>query len=175
YCVRVSEKYDNLDSDSFAELIKSFVGYDENIWSELHTKEDAGNGNTRFANRLITGLAAEQYFESVQPIISEFRDYVVENTTRLGCGYDFRLRTEPTCQDFIAVEVKGLRGPSGSVSITAKEHGTAAVLRDRFFPFIVKNFQDRPFHQIFQDPLSGTLHLTKTEIVTVQVAWLAKV
>lgn len=111
--------------------------------------------------RLITGLAAEQYFGSIQPSLPEFKGYAAENTTRFGCGYDFRLRTEAQ-ENFLAVEVKGLKEQTGSVSLTPKEHGVAMALRHRFFLFVVKNFQESPFHAIFQDPLSGPLQFRKT-------------
>src|ERR1700690_553331 len=38
YCLKVFEEYKNLDLESFAALVKSFVGYDENVWSEIQTK-----------------------------------------------------------------------------------------------------------------------------------------
>jgi hypothetical protein len=174
YCFKVFEEYKSLDLESFTGLIKSFVGYDENVWSEVQANEEQDESESCFAKRLITGLAAEQYFESVQPSLPEFKGYVVENTTRLGCGYDFRLRTE-THNDFLAVEVKGLKERVGSVSLTPKEHEVAAALTDRFFLFIVKNFQESPFHEIFQDPLSGKLRFRKNERVTVHVSWLASV
>ena len=60
------------------------------------------------------------------------------------------------------------------MSLTPKEH-VAMTLRDRFFLFVVKNFQESPFHEIFQDPLSSKLQFRKTERVTVQVSWLASV
>jgi hypothetical protein len=174
YCLKVFEKYKGLDFESFTGLIKSFVGYDENAWSEIREKEEPQENETQFARRLITGLAAEQYFISVQPRVPEFQDYVVENTTRLGCGYDFRLRTEKH-EDFIAVEVKGLRDRMGSLSLTPKEHALATALGDRFFLFVVKNFHESPFHEIYQNPLSGKLRFRKTERVTVHVSWLAGV
>jgi hypothetical protein len=172
YCLRVFEEYRSLDLESFTGLIKSFVGYDENVWSEVQVKE--GQDESCFAKRLITGLAAEQYFESIQPGLPEFKGYSLENTTRLGCGYDFRLRTEAG-NDFLAVEVKGLKERMGSVSLTPKEHEVAVALTDRFFLFIVKNFQESPFHEIFQNPLSGKLQFRKTERVTVHVSWLTSV
>jgi hypothetical protein len=98
----------------------------------------------------------------------------VENTTRLGCGYDFRLRTEAH-EDFLAVEVKGLKERMGSLSLTPKEHAAAEKLRERFFLFVVRNFQESPFHEIFQDPLSGRLQFRKMERVTLHVSWLASV
>lgn len=174
YCLRVYEEYKNLDLESFTGLVKSFVGYDENIWSEVRVGEKDDVRESHFAKRLITGLAAEQYFQSVHHTLPEFEGYVIENTTRLGCGYDFRL-TKETHRDFLAVEVKGLKERAGSLSLTPKEHETATALRDRFFLFVVKNFQESPFHENFQNPLSGRLRFTKNELVTVQVSWLTRV
>jgi hypothetical protein len=59
--------------------------------------------------------------------------------------------------------------------LTPKEHEIATVLRERFFLFVVKNFQESPFHEIFQNPLSSRLQFRKTERVTVHVSWLATV
>lgn len=174
YCLKVFEKYKDLDFESFTGLVKSFFGYDENVWSETQAREEQEESESFFAKRLITGLAAEQYFVSVQPSLHEFEGHVVENTTRFGCGYDFRLRTEAH-EEFLAVEVKGLRGRTGSLSLTPKEHAVAAALRDRFFLFVVKNFHESPFHEIYRNPLSGRLEFRKSERVMVQVSWLAVV
>ena len=171
YCRRVLEEYKNLDHEAFTGLVKSFVGYDENVSSEVFGKDEEVDGESQFAKRLITGLAAEHYFESVHPHLAEFKGYKVENTSRLGCGYDFRLRADPP-QDFLAVEVKGLKDRSGSLSMTPKEHQLAESLGERFFLFVVKNFRETPFHEIYQDPLSSSLQFAKKERVTVQVSWL---
>jgi hypothetical protein len=40
---------------------------------------------------------------------------------------------------------------------------------------VVKNFQESPFHEIFQNPLSGPLQFRKREVVAVRVSWLATV
>lgn len=73
------------------------------------------------------------------------------------------------------MEVKGLKERMGSLSLTPKEHEVAMALRDRFFLFVVKNFQESPFHEIFQNPLSSGLRFRKSERVTVHVSWLASV
>jgi hypothetical protein len=174
YCLRVFENNNGLDFETFTDLIKSFVGYDENVWSAVQGNGDEDDSESYFAKRLITGLAAEQYFEAVHPSLPEFNGYLIENTTRLGCGYDFRLRAEAQA-DFLAVEVKGLKDRAGSLSLTPKEHDVAAALRDRFFLFVVKNFREIPFHEIFPNPLSGGLQFRKTERVIIQVSWLATV
>jgi hypothetical protein len=175
YCLAVFEEYNGLDFESFTGLVKSFFGYDENIWSEFAPAEQQSDNASAFAQRLMTGLAAERYFESVQANLPEFKGYAFENTTRFGCGYDFRLRAEPDRKDFLAVEVKGLKDQTGSLSMTPKEYAVAAELRARFYLFVVRNFRESPFHEIFQDPLSGSLQFRKTERVTIQVSWLATV
>ncbi|MCX5787527.1 MAG: DUF3883 domain-containing protein [Elusimicrobia bacterium] len=171
YCRKMFEEYKGLDLETFSMLIKSFVSYNENAWSEISGKEDR---KSFFAERLITGLAAEQYFEAVRQDIPQFKGYALENTTRLGCGYDFRLETDAR-KDFLAVEVKGLKERTGSVSLTPKEYETASSLADRFFLFVVKNFRESPFHEIYQAPLSGALRFRKRERITVQTSWLTTV
>ena len=174
YCLKVFDAYNKLDFEIFAGLMEAFVGYDENAWSELQEKDKRRDGESRFAERLTTGLAAERYFESVQPSLLEFKDYVVENTTRLGCGYDFLL-TKARGEQPLAVEVKGLKGRTGSISLTPKEYQAATKLDERFYLFVVKDFCRSPYHQIFRNPLAGTIDFARTERVIVQVSWVASV
>src|SRR6266446_3754439 len=65
FCMEIYKKYKDLDLDTFSALLKSFVGYDENALSIVETKEEKKDGASFFAKRLITGLAAEHYFEAV--------------------------------------------------------------------------------------------------------------
>jgi hypothetical protein len=174
YCLKVFTDYKNLDLDTFTSLVKSCAGYDESAWSEIRPKREKPDGESSFAKRLITGLAAERYFESAFPSLNEFRNYSFENTTRLGCGYDFRLNRQ-TAGDFLAVEVKGLKETSGSLSLTPKEHQVASALAGRFFLFVVKNFRESPFHEIYPNPLVGSLRFTKKERIIVHTSWLANV
>ena len=175
YCLAVFEQYKGLDFETFTGLVRSFFGYDENVESAIIPPEEQAGGESSFAQRLITGLAAEHYFESIHTELHEFNGYSLENTTRFGCGYDFRLRAEPDDKDFLAVEVKGLKELRGSLSMTPKEYNVASTLRDRFFLFVVRNFRESPSHEIFQNPVAGTLQFRKIERVTVQVSWLTSV
>ena len=175
YCLRVFNEYKDLDLEAFSGLVRSFVGYDnESAWSEMRPEEEKEDRESSFAKRLITGLAAEHYFESVQRELPEFKDCVLENTTRFGCGYDFRLRPQAS-NNFLAVEVKGLMGRAGALALTPKEHEVAAALSVRFFLFVVKNFGESPFHEIYQDPLAGRLRFAKKERVIIHTSWLANV
>jgi Domain of unknown function (DUF3883) len=175
YCLKVFEKYNGLDFESFTGLINSLADYYDTGSGETQSADPPEDADSSFAKRLITGLAAEQYFESVQASLPEFGGYSAENTTRYGCGYDYRLRSEPTQTDFLAVEVKGLKERSGSLSLTPKEYDSATMLKERFFLFVVKNFQEVPFHEIFRNPIFSPLNFRRTERKVVQVSWLTTV
>jgi len=75
----------------------------------------------------------------------------------------------------LAVEVKGLREKTGTLSLTPKEYQVATVLTNRFFLFVVKNFQESPFHEIYQNPLLGQLRFAKKETVAIHISWLTNV
>ena len=174
YCIALYKQYKDLDLDTFASLLKTFVDYDENALSILESKEEKKEGDSLFAKRLITGLAAEHYFETIHPKLPELNEYNLENTTRLGCGYDFRL-TSKSGSDFLAVEVKGLQEKAGSLALTPKEYDVASAMTSRFYLFVVKNFRELPFHDIYRNPLSSSLKFTRKERVVVQVSWAAAV
>jgi hypothetical protein len=170
YCSEIYEKYKSLDLTEFAGLVGSFFGLDSDAPAEDGLTEET-HGESAFARRLITGLAAERYFEAVHPSLPDFEGLILENTTRFGCGYDFRLRQEPNEKDFLAVEVKGLKEQSGSLSMTPKEYNAASTLQERFFLFVVRNFRETPYHTIFRNPVLSGLQFTKRETTVIQVSW----
>jgi len=174
YCLKLFNQYKDLDLETFAGLVRSFAGDDENVWSAVREEESADEEDSSFAKRMITGLAAEHYFESVQASLHEFCDYDLENTTRLGCGYDFRLRSQAH-EDFLAVEVKGLKARTGSLALTPKEYAAASSLHERFFLFVVKSFGETPFHEIYKDPLACDFQFKRKERIIVQVSWMVSV
>src|ERR1035437_9928063 len=40
YCLKVLKQYGDLDLEEFSGLVRSFVGYDENAWSEVRPPEE---------------------------------------------------------------------------------------------------------------------------------------
>jgi hypothetical protein len=175
YCREVFEEHRNLDFESFTGLVQSFFDINENALSAVDSIVALDDGSSAFSQRLITGLAAERYFELVHPNLSEFEGLVAENTTRFGCGYDFRLHRQEDRDNFLAVEVKGLKEEAGSLSMTPKEYDMAGALGERFYLFVVKNFRDVPSHIIFRNPLSGVLQFRRSERLIVQVSWLTAI
>jgi hypothetical protein len=174
YCLKMLMDYKDLDIETFTGLVRSFAGYDESIWSQFRTKSKKVDSESSFAKRLVTGLAAENYFQAKFPTLEEFKDCEIENTTRLGCGYDFRLH-RPDPNGFLAVEVKGLTGRFGGISLTPKEHQIASDFAGRFFLFVVKNFRESPYHEVYPNPLAGALRFSRQERIVIHTSWLANV
>lgn len=167
YCKDIYDNFKDLDLDSFTDLIKKAIykNSDLEILSEYIERQQ--DNNTSFAKRLITGQAAENYFQENYYKIDIFSRYELEDTTKLGCGFDFKLHTN---NNYIAVEVKGLNETTGNVSLTNKEHRVAEFLHERYFLFIVKNFKETPFHTYYQNPLNK-ISFNKIEQNITQISW----
>jgi hypothetical protein len=167
YCMDVYHSFSDLNLDDFTNLLKNIIysnGDLEVLSENIDKKKDE---NTSFAKRLITGQAAENYFQENYTKINSFSHYELEDTTKLGCGFDFKLHKN---NDYIGVEVKGLNGLSGNISLTSKEHTVAKFLENKYFLFVVKNFIKTPEHIYYQNPLSK-LPFNKIEQKIIQISW----
>ena len=172
YCKVLYERYGNLALEEFTQLLKPllFQGPMVESWESGEVEGEAFDDNGSFAKRLITGAAAEGYFEGVFPEIDTFHNCALINTTAVGCGFDFKI-DRPDEAPYFAVEVKGLRAASGNVLLTEKEHRVASRLRDRYFLFVARHFAEEPFHTLYRDPLACGLSLTRSEKTVVIVNW----
>ncbi len=171
YCKKLMDEYNHLGFEDFVAMIKTEVsdlGEIELIEEQL----DISESNT-FAKRLMTGQAAEHYFENIFPALPDFQHCSLSNTTRIGCGFDYKM-TRPG-EPFLAVEVKGMATHSGTIQLTSKEHKAAEILENRFFLFIVRNFIETPFHTVHQNPLRSNLKFERRESISVQVNWTANI
>lgn len=169
---KIYEAFKDLPLEPLADFLRLTIyeNHDLDLLRESVAKEGGDETQNSFAKRLITGLAAEHYFEAIQPKLPEFKDYTLENTTRLGCGYDFRLARKSD-DKFLAVEVKGLSERKGTLSLTEKEHSVAGRFKERFFLFVVRNFRESPIHNIYPNPLNSNLVFSRQEKRIVQVSW----
>jgi hypothetical protein len=170
YCKVASDKYQNVSLKDFANLLKSLIYEHGSIDVLSEEAEYEADEDRSFAKRIITGQAAEKYFEVNHSTVPVFAEYSFENVTDLGCGFDYRLR-KPGLDTFLAVEVKGLKESRGTISLTEKEHRVAGLLAQRFYLFVVRNFREDPFHTIYCDPLKSDLMFSRQEIRVVQVNW----
>lgn len=164
YCLAVYHEFGELPLPGYVQLLRSLVYANPVVAELLEELEDTTAGNSSsFAKRLITGVAAEQYFRNVHAELPLFQAHQLEDTTALGCGFDFRLVTGQT---YFGVEVKGLNALTGTISLTEKEHRVAQRLGDRYVLFVVKNFRDKPFHELVRNPLEShlTFRLRETQV-----------
>lgn len=171
--IEILNKYKNLSLEAFTDLIKNII-YQNPIINLLEEKlESEEDASKTFAKRLITGQAAEQYFRDNYQTIPAFNNLYFEDTTKIGCGFDFRILHDT---GFYAVEVKGLEKNKGAIRLTEKEYKTAFYLKENYFVFLVKNFIEIPVHDIFKNPIfSNKLDFSKNERVVTQVSWSASV
>jgi hypothetical protein len=167
YCMDIYESFKDLDLDNFAILLKTIIYKDSHLDILAENIDIQKDANNSFAKRLITGQAAENYFQENYNKIDIFKHYELENTTKLGCGFDFKLHNN---NDYIGVEVKGLNGLNGNISLTDKEYAVADFLHQKYFLFIVKNFREEPKHHYYQNPLKK-LSFNKIEQQVTQVSW----
>lgn len=120
-------------------------------------------------NISITGQAAEQYFKDQFLEIDLFKGYSFEDTTKVGCGFDFKLVAEEK-NLYFGVEVKGIIEQSGNITLTNKEHTVAGLLKNRYFIFVVKNLKEKPFHDIYRDPIKN-MSFKRVENTITQISW----
>lgn len=174
YCKDIYDAYHHLNLSEFTSLIKTVVykDYDLDLLMEEIINED-GNRASTFAKRLITGQAAEQYFRDSFVEVDLFHGHKLHDTTKFGCGFDFKLVNENS-SPYFGVEVKGLNERTGNIALTSKEYAVAGLLKERYFLFIVKNFREKPFHQIYRNPIK-TLDFSKTEQKIIQTSWTVSV
>ena len=171
--VDMFNKYKDLNLEAFTDLVKNII-YKNPAVNLIEEKIESEEDKSRtFAKRLITGQAAEQYFRDNYQTVPAFKGLAFEETTKFGCGFDFRVLHNA---GFYAVEVKGLEKAKGGIGLTDKEYKTAFYLKESYFIFLVKNFIEVPFHILFRNPIfSHKLDFVKNEKTITQVSWNASV
>lgn len=171
----IHDSFHKLNLSDFAALIKDILYKDHEIdvLIEEIARNEGDAENSSFAKRLVTGQAAEQYFRDNFLTVDLFHGYKIQDTTKAGCGFDFKLISKEE-DHYLGVEVKGLNESRGSISLTNEEYVVADFLKNKYFVFVVKNFKEKPFHDIYQDPIS-IMNLKKTESIITQVNWSASV
>jgi hypothetical protein len=171
YCQNILDEFGALNIEAFATLIKTEVSTSGDV--DIVEEQADPSESSSFVRRLVTGQAAEKYFERVFQTVPQFSSHDLTNTTGLGCGFDYKMSHEES--PFLAVEVKGMTTLTGPIQLTNKEHKVAQFLKDRFFLFVVRNFAEKPFHTVFQNPLNSSLVFDRRESVTVQVSWTSSI
>ena len=175
----VIQAYDEMSEIAMAEIVQEILNGNSQT-SQIYTAPIASieklesmilDENNSFANRLRTGEKAETYFMDQFPTLQLFIGSILDDTRKLGIGFDFRANF-PT--SYCAVEVKGILESSGYISFTDKEWNVAHMLKDSYVLALVRSLNSIPIIELIPNPVSHLLVKRKT-VESISICWNAKV
>jgi hypothetical protein len=147
--IRVLDELHDVSDVALIELVDRILKRDDTSTGEAIDSLAAVNRVAyNVADRLVTGRLAEEYFmANSQALIDVSADRLVDRRLS-GCGYDFEIQDLPAR----ALEIKGLKGNSGSVLFTEREWTEARARKEDYWVVVIGNLQGSPIHAIFPDP-----------------------
>ncbi|GAB2597013.1 protein NO VEIN domain-containing protein [Spirosoma areae] len=172
YCQPVFDEFSALSINEFFGLVK-YILASENYPNREFTNSAKESQSESVAKRLITGKSAEEYFKINYRSVPDFSEHAIKDTTLMACGYDFEI-TENGLRKF-CVEVKGLAKHSGTITLTEKEYFVAEELKDEYCLFIVFDFDKKPRHNCYFNPLFNQMHFKRIERQITQVNYTASI
>ncbi len=175
----VIQAYEALSEAAVAEIVREILNSSDQatrqfiapLGMEERNLDFEIDQNSAFANRLRTGETAETFFMNQYPMLDRFQGSILEDTRKLGIGFDFRANFPSTYQ---AIEVKGVREAHGYVSFTDKEWSVAQILKQNYILALVRSLDHKPLLELMPN---ATIHLTgkMRAIESVSVSWSVKV
>ena len=167
YVERIYAEYKGYELDEVAALIAKFTGID-------FAETPCGEERSSFARRMLTGVAAENFFLENYNRHDAFRSASVRDMTKAGCGFDFSVH--PTDGgEVLAVEVKGISQKQGGILMTEKEYDVASLLAGRYFLYVVTDMDVVPRAIVYRNPIVSSLSFKRMERSVVQVSWQTRI
>ena len=176
HCRDAIERFGGLSLDEFSQMLSPLLLAPRlpDGMEELALLDEEKLDNESFSKRLVTGAAAEGFFESIFPKLTGFANHALTNVTRCGCGFDFRVQPE-NAAPFLAVEVKGIADATGEIMMTNKEYRVADYLQNRYYLCVVSNFAEEPVLSMFQNPARHGIELVRREREQSMITWHARI
>ena len=169
----VSDRFESMEFEEMLDFVTEILTNDtidqlspiKELLSDFDVTGDKEPLN--FSTRSITGKQAEEAFLELHrdqqfPIHGELVDRTLH-----GCGYDFEIQQDSHVS---AIEVKGLSGLTGGISLTSKEWQIAKNMGPDYYLVIVRSVGNGPDFQIIKDPFSK-LDPKRTISTVIQVRW----
>lgn len=167
YIQRIYDEYKGHELDEIASMIAKFTGVD-------FAEPPLGENQSSFAKRLLTGVAAENFFLENYNRHRVFKAASVRDMTKAGCGYDFSVHPSAG-GEVLAVEVKGIGQKQGGILMTEKEYDVASTLAERYFLYVVTGMDVMPCAVVYRNPLVSSLSFKRMERNVSQISWQTKV
>lgn len=167
YIEKIYDEYKGHDLDEIASMIAKFTGVD-------FAEPPSGEDQSSFAKRLLTGVAAENFFLENYDKHKAFTSASVRDMTKAGCGYDFSVHPSAG-GDVLAVEVKGIGQKQGGILMTEKEYEVASVLAERYFLYVVIGMDGVPSAAVYKNPIMSTLSFKRLERSVLQISWQTRI
>lgn len=175
----VIQAYDELSEAAMAEIVKQILQSDD-AETEAYTApitateaqlQSLLDEENVFAARLRTGEKAEAFFMQQYPNLSQFAGSTLEDTRKLGIGFDFRVAFP---HSYLAIEVKGITEAQGYISFTDKEWAVAEMLNTDYLLALVRSLDSTPLLEMITAPTSHLKPKMRT-VESVSISWSAKV
>ncbi|MFA0117058.1 DUF3883 domain-containing protein [Vibrio breoganii] len=168
---KVFNSFSDLPELALREIVLDILNKksDESICPILEhiSNSNESDDETIYTSRGITGEKAEKFFEENWKV--HYPEYSnIENKTKDGCGYDFKLICNHNTEKY--VEVKGMKSSTGGILLTSKEWDIAIEEGNKFDLFIVSNINELPYVKIISNPAKSLNPKKQTQTV-IQVNW----
>jgi Domain of unknown function (DUF3883) len=161
--------FENEDVISLGNIVKIIINQDFNIpFSELQQVSPVLK--SRYRSMQETGTEAELYFYNNYSNELIFKNAIIEDARQWGDGYDFQLQID---DNYLLVEVKGVKEKKGSFRFTEKEVLKAKEYEKNYFLVVVSNLIDSPKISIFDNPLNR-FELQREEKPKIEINYYSK-
>jgi hypothetical protein len=167
YIERIYDEYKGHELDEIASMIAKFTGVD-------FAEPPSGENQSSFAKRLLTGVAAENFFLENYNKHMSFRSGSVRDMTKIGCGYDFSVHPSAG-GEILAVEVKGVGQKQGGILMTEKEYDVATSMAERYFLYVVVGMDMVPSAVVYKNPVTSSLSFRRMERSVSQISWQTRI
>ena len=156
--------FGGLDAASYAAMLMNYLG----AYFPLPNESALPLSpilTSRFRQIQETGREAELIFMVSYGKFDEFAGGRLDDARLFGDGYDFQITLD---NQFILVDVKGLRTSEGGVRLTANEYIKASEHKQSYCLAVVSNLVRTPKITLLFDPLSSVT-LSRQQVHTEQV------
>jgi Domain of unknown function (DUF3883) len=159
----------NEDVVSLGNIVKNIINQDFKIaFNEL--QQISPVLKSRYRSMQETGTEAELYFYTNYSSELIFKNAIIEDARQWGDGYDFQLQID---ENYLLVEVKGVKEKKGNLRFTEKEVLKAKEYEKNYFLVVVSNLIESPKMSIFENPLS-TFELQREEKPKIEINYYSK-